>query len=80
VAAWRIALPAALERERALGARVRGERARPLQVPGPLAQHPPEQHQVAVEVVRGLHPGGGLGEQHRERARVWLDVVGVCGQ
>jgi hypothetical protein len=63
-----------------LGAGVRGQRHVQRQVLGPVAEHPPERHQVLVEVVDGLHLGARLGEQHGQRPGERLDVVIVRGQ
>src|SRR5690606_33973237 len=62
------------------GPRMRGESAHSDQLGGLLPQDAPERHQLAVEVVDGLHPGRLLGEQDGQAARVGLDVVVVIRQ
>jgi hypothetical protein len=63
-----------------LGAGVGGERAHPGQVVGPIAQHPPERDDIAVEIVDRLQPGRPLRQQHGEAAGERLDVVLVRRQ
>jgi hypothetical protein len=52
----------------------------PLEAFGVVAQDLPEVHEVAVEVVDGLHRGRRLGQEHGERPGEGLDVVLVGGQ
>jgi hypothetical protein len=63
-----------------LGARVRRQPARPREFVAAVAQHPPERHQVLVEIVHGLEQRRRLREQDREGPGERFDVVPVRRQ